>query len=107
MCTDNHWVNEHTPLQYLDKILLPYVKQKRKELGCPDDQACLVIFDRFKAQYTATVLGVLEENGIFVSLVLANCTNRLQPLDVSVNKSVKEFVCGQFHEWYASKVSQQ
>ena len=43
-CTDNHWANEYTTLQYIDDILLPYVKQKRKELGCPDDQSCLVIF---------------------------------------------------------------
>ena len=106
-CTDNHWANEYTTLQYLDEILLPYIKQKRKELGCPDDQACLVIFDRFKAQCTATVLGVLEKNNILVSLVPANCTDRLQPLDVSVNKSVKEFLRRQFHEWYPGEVSQQ
>ena len=105
--TDNHWANEYTTLQYLDEILLPYVKRKRKELGHPDDQTCLVIFDRFKAQCTATVLGVLEENNILVSLVPANCTDRLQPLDVSVNKSVKEFLRGQFHEWYAGEVSEQ
>ena len=106
-CTDNHWANEYTTLQYLDEILLPYVKQKRTELKCPDDQACLVIFDRFKAQCTATVLSVLEKNNILVSLVPANCTDKLQPLDVSVNKSVKEFLRGQFHEWYAGEVSQQ
>ena len=62
------------------------------ELGSLDDQACLVIFDRFKAQCTATVLGVLEEYNILVSLVPANCTDRLQPLDVSVNKSKNFYV---------------
>ena len=106
-CTDNHWANEYTTLQYIDDILLPYVKQKRKELGCSNDQPRLVIFDRFKAQCTATVLGVLEENNVLVALVPANCTDRLQPLDVSVNKSVKEFLHGRFHEWYASEVSKQ
>ena len=64
-------------------------------------------FDIFKAQCTATVLSILEENNIPVALVPANCTDRLQPLDMSVNKSVKEFLHGQFHEWYASKVSKQ
>ena len=76
-------------------------------MGHPDDQPCLVIFDRFKAQCTATALGVLEENDILVALVPTNCTDGLQPLDVSVNKSVKEFLCGRFHEWYASEVSKQ
>jgi len=82
-CTDN---NEYTTLQYIDDILLPYVKQKRKELERPDDQPCLVVIDRFKAQCTATVLCILED--IFVALIPANCTDRLQPLDVSINKSV-------------------
>ena len=41
----------------------------------------IVMFDRFKAQSTVTVP---EKNNILVSLVPANCTDRLQPLNVSV-----------------------
>ena len=102
--TENHWANELTTLQYIDEILLLYVKQKRKDLKLPDDQSCLVIFDRFKAQCTPTVLEVLKDNNILITLVPANCTDRLKPLDVSVNKSVKEFLRGQFHNWYAGEV---
>ena len=40
-CTENHWANEVTTLTYMDEILF--------ELGLPDEQTCLVIFDRFKA----------------------------------------------------------
>jgi len=76
----------------------------RKELGLPTNQSCLVIFDRFKAQYTPTVLQVLKENDILVALVPANGTDRLQPLDISVNKSVKQFLRGQFHDWYVSQI---
>ena len=66
-----------------------------------------MIFDRFKAQCTPIVLDVLGDNNIFIALVPANCTDRLQPLDVSVNKSVKEFLRGQFHKWYAGEVCSQ
>ena len=52
------------------------MKQKGQKLKLPN-QPCLVIFDRFKAQCTSTVLEVLEENNIFVSLILANCTDWL------------------------------
>lgn len=34
----------------------------------------------------------------------ANCTDRLQPLDVSVNKPAKR---KQFHTWYAEQVCKQ
>ena len=33
--------------------------------------------------------------------------SRLQPLDVAVNKSAKEFYRKKFQEWYSRKVSQQ
>ena len=48
----NHWCNEITMKDYVNKILLPYVKEKRKELIqklCVDYPA-LVLFDNFKAQ---------------------------------------------------------
>ena len=40
-------------------------------------------------------------------IVPANCTDRLQPLDVSVNKAVKENLRSQFQDWYATQVSKQ
>ena len=40
-------------------------------------------------------------------MVPANCTDRLQPLDVSVNKSIEEFLGRQFQEWYSDQVCRQ
>ena len=40
-------------------------------------------------------------------LIPPNCTDRLQPLDVSVNKSAKEFLRKKFHVWYAENVCAQ
>ena len=37
----------------------------------------------------------------------ANSTNRLQPLDISVKKPVKEFLRVQFHDWYSCQVCSQ
>ena len=47
---------------------------------------------------------MLEENHIDVLLILANCTDSLQPLDISVNKAVKEFLQNEFQGWYANQV---
>lgn len=41
---------------------------------------------------------------IHIAIVPANCTDRLQPLDVSVNKSAKEFLWGKFQAWYSDQV---
>ena len=40
-------------------------------------------------------------------IVPANCTDRLQPLNVSVNKAAKEFLQRQFQDWYSSKIASQ
>ena len=104
---ENHWSNQITTLQYVYNILLPYVTQKRSELGLPSDHHSLVMFDRFKGQCTEVILKTLEDNKIDVLLVPANCTDRLQPLDISVNKAVKDFLHGEFQSWYADQVKIQ
>ena len=35
------------------------------------------------------------------------CTDKLQPLDVSINKPAKEFLRFKFQSWYASKITSQ
>ena len=37
----------------------------------------------------------------------SNCTDRLQPVDVSVNKPLKSHLRNNFTRWYASQVQEQ
>ena len=71
------------------------------------DQRALLMFDNFKGQCTEALLKLLDENNVSVVLIPPNCTDRLQPLDVSVNKSAKEFLRRKFHVWYAENVCAQ
>lgn len=103
----NHWSNECTMQDYINKVLLPYIKRKRIELKLSSDQRALVIFDQFKGQCTSSILELLEENNISIVTVPANCTDRLQPLDVSVNKPAKNFLREQFQDWYATQICDQ
>lgn len=70
------------------------------------DHPALVLFDNFKGQCTTELLTTLDNN-INVVLILANCTDHLQPLDISVNKAVKEFLRGRFQEWYSKQMCSQ
>ena len=76
------------------------MQKKRIDLSDPEHPG-LVIFDRFKGQCTEKILSLLYDNNIRLAIVPGNCTDRLQPLDVSVNKSVKEYLRRQFQEWYS------
>ena len=50
---------------------------------------------------------MLDDNNIRIVIVPTNCTDRLQLLDVSVNKSAKDFLRRQFHQWYFEQVCNQ
>ena len=105
--TPNHWANEDTMVAYIYNILLPYVTSTHKNLQLSDTFPALVLFDHFKAQLTERVLDILDFHNILVIDVPANCTDRLQPLDVSVNKSMKHHLKESFQEWYANEVHKQ
>ena len=83
------------------------MSQKRKELCLGPKYPALVIFDYFKGQCLPSIFKVLEDNDIFYVLVPANCTDRLQPLDLSINKPAKDFMKRKFQEWYANIILQQ
>ena len=47
--SENHWSNESTMIEYINKIILPYINEKRRDLKLSNEQPALLIFDNFKA----------------------------------------------------------
>ena len=80
------------------------MQDTRKNLHLDANHRALCIFDNFKAQCTDGILQLLDDNNIDCVLVPTNCTGELQPMDLSVNKSVKDFLRAQFQDWYAAEV---
>ena len=46
------------------------------------------------------LLHFLDSHNINVLLIPPNFTDRLEPLDLSVNKAAKDFLRKKFREWY-------
>ena len=65
-----------------------------------DNHTCLCIFDVFRGQETPIIHEKSQNNGIHNVNVPANCTDKLQPLDISVNKPLKDEMKKLFHTWY-------
>ena len=84
-------MNEETSIAYIENIIIPYVQKERALLGLSNDQCALALLDVFKAQCTSKMLKKLEDNNILYVTVPNNCTDRLQPLNLSVNKPAKDF----------------
>ena len=100
-------IYSHCVALYLEKILFPFIEKKRQELKLDSNYPALVILDRFRGQCTDNVFALLEDNHVLVAVVPANCTDRLQPLDISVNEVAKEFLRGQFQKWYSEQICHQ
>ncbi len=62
IATPNHWSNENTMLAYIDKVLIPYVELKRKELNLSPTFPALVLFNHFSGQTSQAVLDRLEKH---------------------------------------------
>ena len=92
--TPNHWSNEESMIDYI-------IDGVRARLNVGDNQAALAIFDHFKGQMTTRIMDLLESNNIQCVMVPPGCTDRLQPLDVSVNTAAKAFLKAEFQKWYA------
>lgn len=102
--TPTHWSNEESMKEYVEAVIFPYIRRQKANLKLPDDQGSLLIFDNFKAQITSSILTLLDSHYVNVVLIPANCTDRLQPMDLSVNKAAKDFLRSQFTDWYAHEV---
>ena len=101
----NHWSNEtNNMIQYLQKIVIPFIKLKREELGLPALQPALAIFDVFKGQQTDHFKELLQSNHIWFVVVPANCTDKLQPMDLAINKPLKDAMKRKFQTWYAKEM---
>ena len=71
-CTANHWFNEGKILEYIQLVLMPYIRDKRKELGLFEHFPALVLFDTFKGQTTDAAYQLLENNTVCVVNVPAS-----------------------------------
>ena len=90
--------------KYVEAVKVPYITRQKADLKLPDGQGLLLVFDNFKAQITSSILTLLDSHYVNVVLIPANCTHRLLPMDLSVNKAAKDFLHLQFKDWYAHEV---
>ena len=79
-------------------ILLPYVKQVRARPTLSNSHPALAIYDHFKAQFILRILNILDTNNTYVVGVPLNYTSHLQPINLSVNKSLKDSLRRCFQE---------
>ena len=89
--TTYHWCNEETIIDYIKSVIVPYMTQKRRQLGLDLKHTGLLTLDEFKGRQSA-VLNLLQNNDLVYVIIPPSCNDRLQPLNVSVNRAAKQFL---------------
>ena len=88
--TPNHWANKEASIAFLELVLISYIETQREELN--SSSPWLLISVIFKGQWTDHVKEIVRRsNGKMVS-VPNNWTGYYQTLDLTVNKSYKDFL---------------
>ena len=86
------WMNESEMLYWIENVWV-----KRARLSNPQS---LLVLDSFSAHIVDTVKRRFREKNTEIAVIPGGLTSRLQPLDVSINKSFKAKVGNKFHLFY-------
>ena len=77
----------------------------RVKLDLPLGQKALMILDFFSAQLGEDFRQLMLSKNLVFVYVPTNCTFKLQPMDLSVQKCVKDRMRNSFEDYYAELVA--
>jgi hypothetical protein len=92
-------------IQYVDKIIVSYTLEVKDKLNLPLAQKVLVILDFFSAQLGEDFHNYMLSIKLVYVYVTPNCTSKLQPMNLSMQKCVKDRMRSQFEDYYADKLA--
>ena len=74
------WMNEELMLEWIELCVRPYTERKPS----------LLILDSFKGHLTKDVNSSMKKMNVLPAVIPGGCTSLLQPLDVCINKPLKD-----------------
>jgi DDE superfamily endonuclease len=86
---ENGFITKEIFFHWVQDVYIPFVENTRRQLGCPN-QAALLIVDSHNSRDHSDTIKLCKQHNIIVLVLLAHSSTILQPLDLSVNKKLKE-----------------
>jgi DDE superfamily endonuclease len=90
VCQDSAWMDESVMLQWVDDVIKPYVET------VPSDIVPLLFLDSYKCNLMSSVVSKIQDLGVEVQHIPGGCTGVTQPVDVGINKPLKNRIR---HKW--------
>ena len=90
------WMDQVVIRKGIKDVLIPHTKGRH----------CLVLFDSFRAHLTDQVSEALAKANATIVVIPGGCTSKVQPVDTSLNKPIKDIVRGLWEELMVQDVNQ-
>lgn len=105
----NHWSNLQTCQQFVRCILVPYFEHVVKEMGLPQSQKMIWLLDCWSVHKSEAFLTWMKKEypSICVLFIPANCTSKLQPADVVLQRPIKCGFTRCYKQWSSTCIQQQ
>jgi hypothetical protein len=105
----NHWSNQETMQQYIEKVIVPYHKQMIHKYQLPTNSKLILQLDCWSVHKSKEFITYIKSNHKFIHLVFIppNCTSKLQVADVVLQRPFKYGIKKRFNEWLADIIEEQ
>lgn len=88
---DKAWMDQPMMLDWIERVWKP-ITQKL-------DGPTLLLLDCFKVHMTSATREAIEACGTEIEMVPPGCTCVVQPLDVGINKPMKDYAINEYQDW--------
>ena len=92
-CQENAWMDETVMLQWVNKVLKPYVD------NAPEGIVPILFLDSYRCHIMSSVVNAVQGLGVEVEHIPGGCTYLCQPVDVGVNKPYKMHLHERWESW--------
>ena len=89
------WMDHAQMLTWIREVLVKHTKK----------QHCLLEFDSFKAHLVDDALQALKRANASIVVLPGGCTSKAQPVDVSLNRPIKDTMRGLWEEFMTSSMT--
>jgi hypothetical protein len=106
--TENHWSDLPSMKALVSKIIEPYRKCTVEKLGLPAEQKILWLIDVWSVHVSEAFRSWMKQHfaNILILYIPPNCTSKLQPQDVAVQKPFKGAVQAAFRAFQRRRYEQ-
>eukprot|EP01084_Bolivina_argentea_P179875 310799_1 len=107
--SENHWSDPDTTHGFVEDVLLPFYESQRRKYHLPYGSHALLRWDVYYTHRLDDILLHLQNKYPFIHIVFvpAGETDKLQQMDVAVNKPMKGRLKVHFVDWRCAQSMQQ